>query len=672
MLRTASGITVTVGCASGLFLGARELLGRENFDRSMSFYRVAIPGYAIYKWTDWRTKSMPQKGRDARFEELHEKWASAALAKIVELRGFYIKVGQMGATNIGNAFPATWVRTLEVLQDNAPAKDIGTVRSIIEDEFGCPFDDLFEKFEEQPIGSASIGQVHRAVLRMDRMAEALEQQGALTVINASASTVSKEERGDGRGGKRSVVLKVQHPEVESYFRGDVRTIKWFCKIAQPEHVKALEELEKQFMTEFDYREEGNNLQSVRSNLSAAFPNVVLPQPFLHLCTKRCLVMEDVTPCTKLADALRADAGKVRSLITASSRAPVAAGSSGNSISVKGGLSAEQMDAVASKMAASISAANTAARVHNWAAGWALWGWSWVPYVGPRVVLAAKRHQQNQQQHRQEGHGAGRAAAPAQAQARPGGWSWWLGGLLAPQRVVRVREVLPLNHARVVDDLLLVHGHQILIDGCFNGDPHPGNFLIVHDCDPPATRSGGSSSGGSAVVNHGGAYLGGDRLGLIDFGQVKHLDLPQRLKFAQMVVALCVDDKERVVNALLAMGHRTKRCNPENLYTMAKLIYDSNDETRCKGKHIQALLDELQAKDPVTKVGEDYVMVGRVCIMLRGLGYILKQPRSTSDAWLPLAKRILVENGLWDTADDARIAARADVIAARRSDAYGND
>ena len=85
-----------------------------------------------------------------------------------------------------------------------------------------------------------------------------------------------------------------------------------------------------------------------------------------------------------------------------------------------------------------------------------------------------------------------------------------------------------------------------------------------------------------------------------------------------------------------------------------------------------LVDELQAKDPVTKVGEDYVMVGRVCIMLRGLGYILKQPRSTSDAWLPLAKRILVENGLWDTADDARIAARADVIAARRSDAYGND
>ena len=44
-------------------------------------------------------------------------------------------------------------------------------------------------------------------------------------------------------------------------------------------------------------------------------------------------------------------------------------------------------------------------------------------------------------------------------------------------------------------------------------------------------------------------------------------------------------------------------------------------------NIQALLDDLQAQDPVVKVGEDYVLVGQVCIMLRGLGHILKQPRT---------------------------------------------
>ena len=108
--------------------------------------------------------------------------------------------------------------------------------------------------------------------------------------------------------------------------------------------------------------------------------------------------------------------------------------------------------------------------------------------------------------------------------------------------------------------------------------------------------------------------------------------------------------------------------------MAKLIYDSNDEKRCKGKHIQAVLDELQARDPVVKVGEDFVMVGRVCIMLRGLGYVTRQPRSTSEAWLPLAKRLLLENGEWDPADDERLFSKSKVSAraTRKAEGYGMD
>lgn len=75
-----------------------------------------------------------QEDRDRVFEVLHEEWAPKALAKILELRGFYIKVhksvfrfaqqlnltapssqvGQMAASNVGNAFPEKWVRTMEV------------------------------------------------------------------------------------------------------------------------------------------------------------------------------------------------------------------------------------------------------------------------------------------------------------------------------------------------------------------------------------------------------------------------------------------------------------------------------------------------------------------------------------------------------------------------------
>lgn len=36
-------------------------------------------------------------------------------------------------------------------------------------------------------------------------------------------------------------------------------------------------------------------------------------------------------------------------------------------------------------------------------------------------------------------------------------------------------IVPLNAARIIDELFEVHGHEIFIDGCFNADPHPGNL-----------------------------------------------------------------------------------------------------------------------------------------------------------------------------------------------------
>lgn len=98
------------------------------------------------------------------------------------------------------------------------------------------------------------------------------------------------------------------------------------------------------------------------------------------------------------------------------------------------------------------------------------------------------------------------------------------------------------------------------------------------------------------------------------------------------------------------------------YTIAKLVYDCNDPAFSRGRHIQHVLDELQRVDPVVAVAEDFVLVGRVCAMLRGLGFVLRQPRSTSRAWLPLARSLLLDAGEWDPLDDARLAERA---AARR-------
>lgn len=112
-----------------------------------------------------------------------------------------------------------------------------------------------------------------------------------------------------------VVVKVMYPEVEGLFRGDVRTIKLFAQVAQPVHVPALEEIEKQFMTEFDYIKESKQLAQVRENLLEAGMTgsdskddsklCAIPKPYLDLCTKRVLVMEELKG-DKLVVGLRKD------------------------------------------------------------------------------------------------------------------------------------------------------------------------------------------------------------------------------------------------------------------------------------------------------------------------------------------------------------------------------
>ena len=69
--------------------------------------------------------------------------------------------------------------------------------------------------------------------------------------------------------------------------------------------------------------------------------------------------------------------------------------------------------------------------------------------------------------------------------------------------------LQRKQSKTVNLLLDVHGHQILTNGIFNGDPHPGNILM----------------------------LSNGKLGLIDYGQCKRLEKDQRLALSKVVMEL---------------------------------------------------------------------------------------------------------------------------------------
>ena len=103
----------------------------------------------------------------------------------------------MGQTMCGTGYLSkAYEDEFSTLLDDCPSKPYNIVKEIIENEFQQPITNIYERFDPKPIAAGSIGQVHKAKLK-------------------SNST--------------EVVVKVQYPDVEKYFRMDCTTMKFLCK-----------------------------------------------------------------------------------------------------------------------------------------------------------------------------------------------------------------------------------------------------------------------------------------------------------------------------------------------------------------------------------------------------------------------------------------------------------
>ena len=159
-----------------------------------------------------------------------------------------------------------------------------------------------------------------------------------------------------------------------------------------------------------------------------------------------------------------------------------------------------------------------------------------------------------------------------------------------------------------------------MDGCFNGDPHPGNILLL------------------------GVDDGKPQLGLIDYGNVKVLTKEERLLFCKIIVALADDDKDRIVELLKEAGYKSQKMDPSIMYRFAKVAYDEDNDELTEGKHIQVFMEHLHDNDPVEHLPQQYIMASRVSILLRGLGHAVHQSRSVAKAWRTIAEKVLEEEG----------------------------
>lgn len=504
------------------------------YSRSMKLWTQLGPVIAHYRWLELKQKMSPldEVASDKAYGELHVKYANHVMEVLRDLRGFYIKVAQVMA-NRSDMLPDLYIESLRTLEDQVPATFDGpSVRAFICNSLKLErLEDAFENFVDKPLGSASIGQVHKAHLK-----------------NGEA-----------------VAIKVQAPGAEDLFRHDIGTSKNFCRVFAPEQVAIFDEIEKQFLTEFDYREEAIHLDTVASNMKQ-FPNVVVPRPIMKHCSKEVLTMQFLNGI-KLVDGIRANGAEYASMNGKSLREL--------ELEMKRDFDKNGLPPIYSgPSAATLGLYRTAVSLRDKIVN--------APIILCNYSLSAL--------------------------------NWAIG---TKYQIPYVKSFIPLNSSFIMNTLLECHGHQLFMNGYFNADSHPGNFLLMDD----------------------------GHIGLIDYGQVKKLESKERILLAKAVVAIASGEPEKIVQSMLDCGYSSKSLDPEVIHKVAIILLDQDGRGVTEGLNLQQYLDKLYKIDPWDKAADYMVMPIRLSLLLRGTGLMLNHPVSVCRSWRPIAEKYLREQGV---------------------------
>ncbi|MGH9332803.1 MAG: ABC1 kinase family protein, partial [Vicinamibacteria bacterium] len=121
-------------------------------------FEDVLEGFDLLSWVGLRGRRFPKPA-----DRLHGRAEKLRIA-LEELGTTYIKLGQVLSTRpdvLGSAF----IEELSRLQDRVEPMPFDVVKPVLEEELGKPLDEVFERFDSEPIASASIAQVYRARLK---------------------------------------------------------------------------------------------------------------------------------------------------------------------------------------------------------------------------------------------------------------------------------------------------------------------------------------------------------------------------------------------------------------------------------------------------------------------------------------------------------------------------
>lgn len=231
----------------------KEKAAQKN--RFVRAYWTTFVVIGSYLWFAFLSRLFGKQWADNHVADIHAKNARRVERTIVVLQGLFIKVGQL-LSIMANFLPAQFRSGLEGLQDQVPPRPYGEIAERIEEELGRPVADIFERFQKEPLASASLGQVHEAWLK------------------------------DGT----RVAVKVQHRDIDAIVRLDLKTIRRIMSIVTifvP--VQGMDAYYHQIRTmiseELDFVREAQNITRIADNF-AKQPAVRFPRPIDGLCTRR--------------------------------------------------------------------------------------------------------------------------------------------------------------------------------------------------------------------------------------------------------------------------------------------------------------------------------------------------------------------------------------------------
>lgn len=222
--------------------------------RQLAIFTIAVQ-FGLYLWWDNLTNNRSSLRKKQRADWL--------VKKLLELGPTFIKLGQALSTR-ADLIPREYIEALGKLQDRVPPFSYLEAIAIIEKELGNLIQTLFLEFEKKPLASASLGQVHWAILQ------------------------SGEE----------VVVKVQRPGLQELFNLDFEILhrlvrfvnRWVPSLRKYELEEIYQEFFHLLYQEIDYIHEGKNAERFRQNF-LNYSDVKVPQVYWEYSSQKVLTLE---------------------------------------------------------------------------------------------------------------------------------------------------------------------------------------------------------------------------------------------------------------------------------------------------------------------------------------------------------------------------------------------